>query len=215
MGYEAFEQDAVFKVVMRGISTVTKRTSSVASLAMIIILMLGAVSTILVPNPFWFGVALWAILVSFLPTMVHREIRLLPWWLLLPVVLPFIAYCIGIVAGFRPLDIGAPLSWSISGIGLFFLCLTTTIFIDLSGKMHMNRSFLAGATFLFLESIVLIQGWVSWYADLLLGTSLVPSSDVYMVYNILVTATCLALTFLIYFHFRKTPYQEFKARVVA
>jgi hypothetical protein len=197
------------------ISPMTKSISSVASMAMIIILMLGAISTLIAPNPFWFGVALWAIVISFLPILEHREIRLLPWWLLLPVVLPFIACSIGIVGGFRPLDMAAPLSWLISAIGLFFLCLITTIFIDLKGDMQMNRPFFVGATFFFLESVVVIQGWVGWYSDLLQGTNLVPSSTVYMVYNILVTSTCLVLALSVYFHFRKRPYQEFKARVVA
>ena len=200
---------------LNGASAVAKIMSSAFTLATSFILMLGAVATIIAPNPFWFVVSIWAIVIVLRPNLEPREIRQLPWWIQLPIVLPFITYSIGVFAGFRPLDMSAQLSWLISSIGLFSLSMATILIIDVRGRMHMNRAFFSGATFLLLESAVAIQGWISWYGDLVFGTGLVPSSTVYMVYDILVTATCLALTISVYFHFRKRPYQELRAQVVA
>jgi hypothetical protein len=184
------------------------------ALVLVTITLAGALSAVMDPNPFWLGFALWALFIAFLPALEHRNVRnLAPWWILVPISWPFIVNMAGMALGLQPLGFDSPLSWLVESIALFALCLTTMVFIDARGEMRMSGLFLTTVTFLFFETVLVIQGWVSWYSDLGLGTDLVPRENEYMVFFVLSTISGLVLAFFVDLYLRRRSNDEFKERV--
>lgn len=128
--------------------------------------------------------------------------------------LPFITLTVGVVFEIEPLEFTSTYSWLVSSVGLFCLCILLTILIDSWGAMHMDGVFFIVASFLLFESVVVIQGYVSWYSDLYLGTKLVPNSADFMVYYILATATGLVLSGLFNLFLKRGSFNRFKALMI-
>ncbi len=121
---------------------------------------------------------------------------------------------VGFVFGYRPLDITGDLSWMFSAIGLLSISVLTVFIIDHSGDMHMNRPFLVGVSFLLLESVAVVQGYVCWYTDLWLGTDLVPTSVDFMTYYIPLTAIGVVLSLILSSYLKKRSFVMIKELVV-
>jgi hypothetical protein len=186
----------------------------VLTLAMVAFTLIGALVVTINLNPFWIWMAIWTLYLALLLARKHQSVRsIASWSLMVMMSLPFIVVTVGVFEGVRPLDVRSPMAWLVESIALFALCLITITLIDLRGGMHMSGLFISTVTFLFFETSLVIQGWVSWYSDLYLGTNLIPLENEYMAFFTASTATGLGLAIVLNRHMKRSSYDEFKKRV--
>ena len=158
------------------------------------ILALGAVLALTNLNPFWAGVAIWALVLVVIPSLFHPIIpRPSISWIVVLTTLPFLAAPLLQLAGRDPFLITSPSYWLLTSIALFALALVTMIYIDFYSRMTLNLNFLLLTTFLLYESLVIIQGPIDYYAGMWLGKDLLFGNTELMVYVIIATVIGLLL----------------------
>ncbi|MGD1060699.1 MAG: hypothetical protein ABR879_04505 [Methanomassiliicoccales archaeon] len=193
------KEDASVRVYGRGQRYLRSRSTVgiVLSLVLVALVCVGAVTFLLRLDPFWFATAVLVVLVALEPALAHRDLsRITSWWLLLLISLPFIANIVGLASGLEPLAMTSAVGWLITSISLFVLCWTIMVMIDEREGMTLREQYLALSAFTFLEAIVIIQGWLSYYSDLGLGTHLVASNFAFMLFFVLCTIAGVVLAFL-------------------
>jgi len=173
-----------------GASTGLRKTAieEGAALVLLAVVAVGGAIELLVPDVFWVGMAIWIVGFSIVPVVREKNLaRITDWRLLAMMSIPFLLAIVGKAQASNLLAIDDPLSWLAESVALTAICLATLARLDVRGEMNMSAGFRGLFSYLLLLSVVVVHGWVSWYSDLSLGTSLVPSNDAYMVFFIACT----------------------------
>jgi hypothetical protein len=147
---------------------------------------------------YWTALAVWGLILTSFPLFRSSKVQPLVRYFLLFMTLPYLA---GLVMGHDGpgiMSISSMWYWPISGMAMFFLCLTTAAVISVYSQMRMNLSFAMVTTFLMFESVAIVQGPVMYY------TGLLSNNDDFMADIVLATALGVVLTIVFYTSVKRT-----------
>jgi hypothetical protein len=184
------------------------------SIIIIALLVMGALSSILDSDPFWFLVAIWSIIIASLLFFTHGQSKVTAQCLLILVTIPFILM---FMAGPLNLDlsnISIAFIYISEILSLFILCLVSLIVINTRSSVRMNRSSFIGFMFLFFEAVTAMQGPIDYYGDQWLGVDHLPNNTDLMIYIIVSTIGCVALLLVLNFIVEKVSLRDIERKVV-
>ncbi len=178
------------------------------------VLVTGALSSLLNYDIFWLIIAVWSFSVASFLSMTNAQGRMSVIGLPAMMAFPFILM---IVDGPLNLDLSSGLvsiTWAAEICSLFALCLATLMIINTRTSVRMNRSLIAGFTYLTFETVSALQGPIGYYNDLLLGTNHMPNNSDLMAYIIASTIGGILLLLVSVLLKKRSVRRGFKSKAV-
>ncbi len=168
-----------------------------------LVLVLSAVQAFLEKNTFWIFIAILSSFIVWIPLFRSSgsDRPLVSWIIILTVATFFIDI---VMPNHNILQFSSSWYWLASSVSIFALSLATLAIAGSYGSLRMNCSFNMLLAYLLFESLVVIQGPIDYYSDILLGTSQISNNFSLMIYIIQATICGLFLTVAFYFILKNT-----------